>query len=78
MEYRGIHYTVVEAGAAFKWTVHLPTGARFGEAPNRPLATIQAIKAIDKQERQTRAALKERGDSNKGARDALGTEARRS
>ena len=58
MEYRGIHYTVVEAGAAFKWTVHLPTGARFGEAPNRPLAIIKALKAIDTGVRQIRAALK--------------------
>ena len=61
MEYRGIHYTVVQAGA-FKWTEHLTTGARTGEARNRSLAIIQALKAIDKQERQTRAAIaKKRG-----------------
>jgi hypothetical protein len=40
-----------------------PTGARSGEAPNRSLAIIQALKDIDKQKRQTRAALK------KGARE---------
>jgi hypothetical protein len=58
MEYRGIHYTVVPGGAAFKWTAHLATGNRSGEAPNRPLAIIQALKAIDKDDRQIRADLR--------------------
>ena len=57
MEYRGIRYSIVQAGAAFKWTAHLATGDRIGEAPNRSLAIIQALQAIDKQQRETRAAL---------------------
>jgi len=57
MEYRGIHFNVVGTlGAAFKWTVHLASGERTGEARNRPLAIIQAIKAIDKDQRQIKAA----------------------
>jgi len=44
------------AAAAFKWTAH--TGVRTGEAPNRPLAIIQALKAIDRDAQQLRAALR--------------------
>jgi hypothetical protein len=36
--------------------VHLASGERTGEARNRPLAIIQAIKAIDKDQRQIKAA----------------------
>jgi hypothetical protein len=59
MEHRGITFSVVQTiGAAFKWTVNLTTGERAGVARNRPLAIIQAIKAIDKDQRQMRAALR--------------------
>jgi hypothetical protein len=59
MEYRGIHHSVVRTlGAAFKWTVRLASGERTGEARNRPLAIIQAIKAMDKDQRQIKAALR--------------------
>jgi len=59
MEYKGIPYSVVQTiGAAFKWTVKLTTGVLVGVARNRQLAIIQAIKAIDKHQRQIRAALR--------------------
>jgi len=59
MEHKDIPYSVVPTiGAAFKWTVNLTTGERAGVARNRPLAIIQAIKAIDKHQRQMRAALR--------------------
>jgi hypothetical protein len=59
MEYRGIHYSVVQTGdAAFKWTVSLTTGERVGEARNRQLAIIKAIKVIDEDQRKMRATLR--------------------
>lgn len=59
MEHKGIQYTVVQTiGGAFKWTANLATGERVGEARNRPLAIIQAIKAIDKDQRQIKATLR--------------------
>ena len=58
MEYKGIQNSVVQAGAVFKWTAHLATGERVGEAPNRPLAVIKALKVIDEGDRQIRAALR--------------------
>lgn len=58
MEYKGIHYSVVQTlGAAFKWTVRLANGERIGVARDRTLATLHAIKAIDEDERQIRAAF---------------------
>jgi hypothetical protein len=47
---------VVQAGAALKWTAHLATGVRTGEASNGPLAIIRALKAIDRDAQQIRAA----------------------
>jgi|EndMetStandDraft_8_1072994.scaffolds.fasta_scaffold449283_2 hypothetical protein len=59
MEQKGTPYSVVQTiGAAFKWTVSLTTGEVVGIARSRPLAIIQAIKAIDKDQRQMRAALR--------------------
>jgi len=59
MEHKGIPYSVVQTiGAAFKWTVNLTTGELVGVARNRQLAIIQAIKAIDKDQRQMRAVLR--------------------
>jgi len=59
MEYQGILYSVVRTlGAAFKWTVSLATGERVGEARNRQIAILQAIKTIDKDQRQIKAALR--------------------
>jgi hypothetical protein len=47
MEYKGIRYSVGETvGAACRWTVSLTTGERVGEARNRQLAIIKAIKAV--------------------------------
>jgi len=54
----GIYYSVQKLGKAFKWTASPATGVRSGEAPNRALAIIRALKAIDKDERQIRAALR--------------------
>jgi hypothetical protein len=57
MEHKSIQFTVVQTiGAAFKWTASLTTGQRVGEARNRRLAILQAIKAIDRNQRQLEAA----------------------
>jgi hypothetical protein len=57
MEHKGIHYSVVQTiGGAFKWTASLAT--RVGEARNRQMAILQAIEAIDKDQRQIKAALR--------------------
>jgi hypothetical protein len=57
MEHKGTFYTVFEsAGGAFKWTVSLATGNRVGEAPSRPMAILQAIKAINKDQRAAKDA----------------------
>jgi hypothetical protein len=57
MEHKGIQYRVVQTlGTAFQWTVNLTRGERGGEARNRQLAILGAIKAIDEDQRQIRAA----------------------
>jgi hypothetical protein len=59
MEHKGIRYSVVLTGrAAFKWTASLTTGDRIGEARNRQLAIIKAIKVIDEDQRKIRATLR--------------------
>jgi hypothetical protein len=59
MEHKGIHYSVVQTiGGAFKWTANLATGERVGEARNRQMAILEAIKTIDKDQRQIKAALR--------------------
>jgi hypothetical protein len=59
MEYKGIRYSVGETvGAACRWTVSLTTGERVGEARNRQLAIIKAIKVIDEDQRKIRAILR--------------------
>jgi hypothetical protein len=59
MEHKGIHYSVVQTiGGAFKWTASQATGERVGEARNRQMAILQAIEAIDKDQRQIKAALR--------------------
>jgi len=57
MEYKGIRYSVVQTlGKAFKWTVDLATRELSGEARNRNIGILKAIKAIDKDDRRLRAA----------------------
>jgi hypothetical protein len=57
MEHKSIPYSVFEgARGVFQWTVSLVTGNRVGQARSRPMAILQAIKAIDKEQRQTKAA----------------------
>ena len=59
MQHKGIRYSVVQTiGAAFRWTVCLKAGERVGEARNRTLALVEAIKAIEKNERQIRASVR--------------------
>jgi len=59
MQHKGVFYSVVQTiGAAFKWTVRLKAGERVGEARNRTLAVLQAIKVINKDARQTNAAFR--------------------
>jgi hypothetical protein len=59
MEHNGIRYSVVQTiGGAFKWTANLATGERVGEAGNRQIAILEAIRAIDKDQRQIKAALR--------------------
>jgi hypothetical protein len=59
VEHKGIHYSVVQTiGGAFKWTANLATGERVGEARNRQMAILEAIKTIDKDQRQIKAALR--------------------
>jgi hypothetical protein len=57
MEYKGIRYSVVQTiGKVFKWTVNLTNRELSGEARNRTSGILQAIKAIDKDDRLIRAA----------------------
>ena len=58
MEHKGTQYSVVQTAApsGWKWTVNTERGTRTGTAGNRTLAILRAIKAIDKEERQIRAA----------------------
>ena len=72
MEHKGVQYSVVPTiGGAFKWTANLATGERVGEARNRHLAILQAIKAIDRDQRQRKAALRKSERENKSERDGL-------
>jgi hypothetical protein len=71
MEHKGIRYSVVQTiGGAFKWTAKLATGERVGEARNRQMAILQAIKAIDKDQRQIKAALRKAERERKYHRSA--------
>jgi hypothetical protein len=66
MEHKSIPYSVFEgAGGVFQWTVNLVTGNRVGQARSRPMAILQAIKAIDKEQRQTRASRRKRQQMEK-------------
>ena len=58
MEHKGTQYTVVQTAApsGWKWAVNTKRGTRTGTASNRTLAILRAIAAIDKEERQIRAA----------------------
>jgi hypothetical protein len=57
MEYKGICFSVAETiGKAFRWRVNLTDRALFGEARNRNSGILQAIKAIDKDDRRLRTA----------------------
>jgi hypothetical protein len=59
MQFNGIIYSVAETtGPAFKWTVRFATRELGGVAPNRTLAKLYAVKAIEKDQRQTRAAIR--------------------
>jgi hypothetical protein len=58
MEYKGIHYSLEQRGEAFRWKVSLATGERDGEARNRQLAIIKAIKVIDQDQRKMRTDLR--------------------
>jgi hypothetical protein len=71
MEHKGIRYSVVQTiGGAFKWTAELATGERVGEARNRQMAILQAIKAIDKDQRQIKAASEKQSENvSKAASD---------
>ena len=58
MEHKGTQYSVVQTAApsGWKWAVNTERGTRIGTAPSRTLAILRAIKAIDKEKRQIRAA----------------------
>jgi hypothetical protein len=72
MEHKSIPYSVFEcAGGVFRWTVSLATGNRAGQARSRPMAILQAIKAIDKERRQAKAAR--RGSALLSAQSKIGT-----
>jgi hypothetical protein len=58
MEYKGIHYSVVQTSAAPSNGPCVWQMASGGVARNRTLATLHAIKAIDEDERQIRAAFR--------------------
>jgi hypothetical protein len=59
MQFQGIFYSIAETtGAAFQWTVRLATRELKGLAPNRTLAKLYAIRAIAKDQRQTKAAIR--------------------
>jgi hypothetical protein len=67
MEYKGIRYSVVQTiDKAFKWTVNLTNRELSGEARTRTVGMLQAIKAIDKDDRRIRAANRkaERNEQN--------------
>jgi hypothetical protein len=67
MEYKGIRYSVVQTiGKVFKWTVNLTNRELSSEARNRNVGILLAIKAIDKDDRRTRAARRkaERNDQD--------------
>jgi hypothetical protein len=53
-------------GKAFKWTVNLNTRELSGEARNRNIGILHAIKAIDQDDRRMRAAKRkaERNEQN--------------
>jgi hypothetical protein len=56
MEHKGTRYSVIQSvdPSGWKWVVNTERGTRIGTARNRTLAILQAIKAIDKDERQIR------------------------
>jgi hypothetical protein len=57
MEYKGIRYSVVQTiGKAFRWTVNLADRELTGEVRNRNVGILEAIRAIDKDNRRIRAA----------------------
>jgi hypothetical protein len=57
MEYKGIRYSVVQTiGKAFRWTVNLADCELTGEVRNRNVGILEAIRAIDKDNRRIRAA----------------------
>jgi hypothetical protein len=61
MEHKGVQYSVVQTPPpdGFRWTADFEAGRRGGNARNRTLAILRAIKAID-----TDAALR-RAESRK-------------
>ena len=58
MQFKGVFYTVAQTtDAAYKWTVRLEGRELNGVARNWTVARLSAIKAIDKDQRQTKAAI---------------------
>jgi hypothetical protein len=59
MEHKGVQYSVVQTiGAAFKWTVVLRPASALAKLATAQTAILQAIKAIDRDHRQRKAALR--------------------
>ena len=58
MEYKGHSLQRVHVWCGLQMDVRLSNGERIGLARNRTLATLHAMKAIDKDERQIRAAFR--------------------
>jgi hypothetical protein len=79
MEHKGTQYTVVQTAApsGWKWTVNTERGIRTGTAGNRTLAILRAIKAIDREERQIRAARRKSEQLERKAHTTLPDDIRR-
>ena len=78
MQHKGTQYSVVQSVAPsdWKWAVNTERGTRIGTARNHTLAILRAIKAIDKEERQIRAARRKSEQlERKGAHDVAGRHA---
>jgi hypothetical protein len=58
MESKGIQYSVALNSARWVWIVHLKDGLQTGSAPNRTLAVLAAIKAINKAAKKQRAVAR--------------------
>jgi hypothetical protein len=59
MEYKGLKYQIVQTAVGWRWTVFLDVNStRSGISRNRSVAILDALRAIQKSQKDARKALR--------------------